>query len=96
MTVGKDNRGGDGNVHGTYEMKLENQPEGCPGFYFEVELMPGAVVDSYSCFGISRWENNVDSRKRGDSNSFMIRLNDGDKYPGGDTYIPNFTSATMS
>ena len=45
MIVGKDNRGGGGNVSGTYEMTAEKQPEGCPGFYFEAELMPGAVVD---------------------------------------------------
>ena len=96
MIVGKDNSGNCGNVYGTYEMTAEKQPEGCPGYYFEVEIMPGARVDEFSCFGISRWENNVDSRNRGGGNSVMMRLNDGVKYPGGDTYIPNFTSATMS
>ena len=42
-------------------MKLENQPEDCPGFYFEVELMPGANVDEYSCFGICRWHGDTNT-----------------------------------
>ena len=42
MIAGKDNSTDTGNIYGTYEMKAENQPEGCPGFYFEAELMPGA------------------------------------------------------
>ena len=62
MIVGKDSSSNGGNVYGTYEMKIENQPEGCPGFYFEVEIMPGAVFDCYSCFGISRWKDNVNTR----------------------------------
>lgn len=81
MIVGKDNRGGSGNVTGTYEMTAEKQPEGCPGFYFEVELMPGAQIDQYSCIGISRWNNGINTRYLGGNYSYQIRLNDGYKYP---------------
>ena len=62
MIAGKDNSGGVGNIFGTYEMTAEKQPVGCPGFYFEVELMPGAVVDSYSSFGICKWMDDTNTR----------------------------------
>jgi hypothetical protein len=60
--------------------------------------MPGAVVNEYSCFGICRWNNSVDSRYLGGNNSYLIRFHDGYKYPNGSggSYIPNFTIATMS
>jgi len=63
-----------------------------------VELMPGAKIDAHSCFGISRWINNINSRNLGSNYSYLIRLTDGYKYPnsGGASYCQNFPSSDNS
>lgn len=98
MIAGKDNSGGVGNVFGTYEMTAEKQPEGCAGFYFEIETMPGAVVDGDSCFGIARKNGSMskDSAHKGGKSSYLLDLSNGSKYAnsGEVSHIEGYTSAS--